>query len=320
MRCRVPAAPREAAVRRPRGLAVLLILLLAAPACSFQKFAIGKLGDALAESGSTYSSDNDPDLVAGALPFALKLIEGLLLQTPEHQGLLEAAASGFTQYAYAFVELPAREREETEYSAARAELRRARNLYLRARDYALRALDGRHAGMSDALRADPGEAVLRVTSEADVPLLYWTAASWGAAISLSKDDPELIADVPIVGSLLDRASEIQPDWDAGSLHEIRITYEASRLLPLRGAEKRARKHFQRAVELSDGQRAGPYVALAEGFVIKNQDRQEFETLLDQALAIDVDQRPEWRLVNLVMQRRARWLLSQADLLFLGPAQ
>ena len=43
---------------------------------------------------------------------------------------------------------------------------------------------------------------------------------------------------------------------------------------------------------------------------------EFKELLNRALAINPDAKPEWRLVNLVMQRRARWLLSRTDELFL----
>jgi len=39
-------------------------------------------------------------------------------------------------------------------------------------------------------------------------------------------------------------------------------------------------------------------------------------LLQQALAINPDVKPEWRLANLVMQRRAKWLLSRTDQLFL----
>jgi len=38
-------------------------------------------------------------------------------------------------------------------------------------------------------------------------------------------------------------------------------------------------------------------------------------MLHQALAIDPDAKPEWRLSNLIMQRRARWLLSREDALF-----
>jgi predicted anti-sigma-YlaC factor YlaD len=72
-----------------------------------------------------------------------------------------------------------------------------------------------------------------------------------------------------------------------------------------------------AVELTGGQLASPFVALAEAACIEKQDRGEFESLLKRALAIDPNLRPEWRLNNLVMQRRARWLLSREDDLFLS---
>jgi hypothetical protein len=60
----------------------------------------------------------------------------------------------------------------------------------------------------------------------------------------------------------------------------------------------------------------PYVALAEAVALQNQNRAEVETLLERALAIDVDARPEWRLANLIMQRRAQWLLSRRSELFI----
>ena len=46
--------------------------------------------------------------------------------------------------------------------------------------------------------------------------------------------------------------------------------------------------------------------------MSRQDRAQFEALLNQALGVDVNARPDWRLANLVMQRRARWLLSRTD--------
>ena len=57
------------------------------------------------------------------------------------------------------------------------------------------------------------------------------------------------------------------------------------------------------------------MALAEAVSVSNQDREEFESLLKKALAVNPDARPEWRLSNIVMQRRARWLLSREDELF-----
>ena len=69
------------------------------------------------------------------------------------------------------------------------------------------------------------------------------------------------------------------------------------------------------MELSHGELAAPFVAMAETVSVQKQDRAEFKSLLERALAIDPDAKPEWRLENMVMQRRARWLLARADELF-----
>src|SRR5206468_3314056 len=92
--------------RRP---ALALALVAATPGCSLKKVAVNKLGDALAGSGTTFSSDDDPDLIESAVPFSLKLIESLLAESPNHRGMLLAASSGFTQYAYAFIQQDADE-------------------------------------------------------------------------------------------------------------------------------------------------------------------------------------------------------------------
>src|SRR3954464_15204035 len=180
---------------RCRGVPTIAMLgLLFFTGCaSIKHTAVDKLGDALAGGGTTFSSDDDPQLIAAATPFSLKLLESLLAERPQHRGLLLAAASGFTQYAFAFVQQDADEIAEKDFAAGTAMRVRARRLYLRARDYGLRGLDVAHAGFSQKLRADPRGAV-RVATKEDVPLLYWTAASWGAAISLSKDNADLIAD------------------------------------------------------------------------------------------------------------------------------
>jgi predicted anti-sigma-YlaC factor YlaD len=81
---------------------------------------------------------------------------------------------------------------------------------------------------------------------------------------------------------------------------------------------RAKKHFDRAMELSRGALASPLVGYAEAVSVPKQDRVEFQSLLNQALGIDADAVPESRLLNLVTQRRARWLLSRIDELFFEP--
>src|SRR3977135_3831422 len=80
--------------------AVALLTLALLPACSVKHFAVNALGNALAEGGSSYARDNDPDLGRAAAPFPLKPVEALLDEAPRHKGLLFAASSGFVQYGY----------------------------------------------------------------------------------------------------------------------------------------------------------------------------------------------------------------------------
>src|SRR6266852_5261250 len=299
---------------RPWRWLVLLTLATVTCGCSVKKIAINKLGDSLANGGTTLASDDDPDLVGQALPFSLKLMEALLAESPKHRGLLFAASSGFTQYAYVYVQQSAERTADQDLEKADALRARARRLYVRARNYGLRGLEAKYPGFEKQLRENPKAAAQKAVAR-DVPLMYWTAASWGAAIAVSKDNPEMIADQPIVEALMDCALKLNPDYDSGAIHNFLITYEASRVGVGGDFAVRSRKHFARVVELTSGQSASPYVALAETVSVAKQDREEFESLLKKALAVDPDARPEWRLANLILQRRARWLLSREDELF-----
>jgi predicted anti-sigma-YlaC factor YlaD len=59
------------------------------------------------------------------------------------------------------------------------------------------------------------------------------------------------------------------------------------------------------------------VALATSVSVKNQNVGEFRDLLGKALAIDVNADIPDRLVNIINQRRARWLLDHVGDFFLA---
>jgi predicted anti-sigma-YlaC factor YlaD len=210
--------------------------------------------------------------------------------------------------------MQADELEDKDLRAAYAQRERARRLYLRARNYGLRGLETAHPDLGKALKADPTRAVAGATVE-DVALLYWTGIAWTAAISLSKDDAFLVAELPVAESLVRRALELDEAFDNGTIHVFMISYEMSRAGLIADAPARARRHFARAVELTGGMQVAPYVSLAEAVSTAERNRKEFEQLLRRALALDTAKKPEWQLANLVMQRRARWLLSRTDRLF-----
>ena len=288
---------------------------LLASACSPSRIVASSLGNALAEDSLVYAGDDDVELVGAATPFGLKTMETLLAEVPKHRRLLTAAARSFTQYAYVYVQLPADELEERDVAAAYDARARARRLYLRARTYGLRALRLDDDGSLERLRSNPRGALARVRAR-DLEALYWTGIAWSAAIALGKDDPDLIAGLPVVDAMIARAGALDPDFDDGGLHTFLISWEMGRPGAGASAADIARKHFRRAVELSEGSRVAPFVAMAESVSVSRNQRRAFEDYLTQAIAIDADSRAEWRLANHVMQRRALWLLARADTYFL----
>ncbi len=290
-----------------------LLALICTASCSIRKYEVKQLGSALSHSSGTFSSDNDPELIRAAAPFSLKLIEALLGAAPRDAHLLIAASSGFTQYSYAFVQMDADELEDRDRAAAGALRQRAAKLYLRARDYGLRGLSLKHPNLPAELKANPKAAARRLALK-DVPQMYWTAVAWAGALSASRD-MFMLPQLPQLEALIERALQVDESYGHGSLHAFMIAFEMAS--PTRQGDKRARakQHLERALELGKGHQAGPYVAYAESVLLPAKDRAQFESMLKQALAIDVNAEPDSRLLNLVLQRRARWLLSRSRTLF-----
>lgn len=296
---------------RCRTAIVPLALLLSS--CSIKKYAIKQVGDAMANAGTTFASDDDPELVRAAVPFSLKMIEALIEQSPRHQGLLLAAAQGFTQYSYAFVQEDADEAEDTDRVRATRLRAEAAKLYIRARNYGLRGLEVKHKDFTARLKANPKEAVEEL-KKSDVPLMYWTTLSWAAALSASHDIM-MLPEIPRFEALADRVLELDESYEEGAIHGFLITYEMSRLRPKPDRFAIAKAHFERNLALAQGHQAAPYVTYAESVLVAQKDKAGFQEMLRTALKIDVNTWPEHRQLNLVMQRRARWLLSRTDKLF-----
>lgn len=301
---------------RPAGHALIVAVALALmPGCSLRKIAINSVANTLAESGDTFASDEDPELIRDAVPFSLKLVESLLVEVPRHRGLLLTACSGFTQYAYAFVDYDAELVKQDDYARYSKLQDRARKMYLRGRDYCLRSLEIGYPGITAKLSEDPINAAARLKKE-DVPLMYWTGASWGKAVALSLDRPALAGDFPIVQALIRRALTLDESFNMGAIHEVMITLE-SMPKEMGGDRERARKHYERALELTKGNSAGPHVSYAMGVLLPEQKRADFEALLKKALEVDVNREPKLRLANVLAQQYAQYLLDHLDDLFLS---
>jgi predicted anti-sigma-YlaC factor YlaD len=299
-------------------LAAALVFVGILSSCSINQFAVRTVGGFLAGSGqsSVFTGDEDPELIRDALPFALKTYESLLEADPRNAALGLAAGRAFVGYAFAFVQAPSDELAPDQVQQQRDLRLRAKKLFLRGRGYVLQGMEVRRPGFSAALDKGDVPAALRLARREDADYLYWTAAAWMAAFSADPFDFSLIVAVPRAVALLKQVNAWDDTYGAGSVQEILISFYGGAPADLGGGEDKARASFARAVELSHGLRAGPYVALATTVSVKNQNAAEFRELLGKALAIDVNADIPDRLVNIITQRRARWLLEHVGDYFL----
>jgi predicted anti-sigma-YlaC factor YlaD len=153
--------------------------------------------------------------------------------------------------------------------------------------------------------------------KADVPLLYWTAAGTLSAYSLDPFDFSLGFLVSDCLAYMARAYELDPDFNSGALDDFYVLAYASLPATMGGDLSKVDLHFNRAIEKSDGKLAGPYVSYAQAVAIPAQDYAVFRSCLEKALAIDVDDDPANRLVNILSQQKAQELINRAgDYFFL----
>ncbi|ACG75295.1 conserved hypothetical protein [Anaeromyxobacter sp. K] len=311
-----PSADGPSRVNRTHVALILAVTL--PPLAGCKSAALSFAADAIAQSGTSYASDDDPELVRDAVPFGLKTMEGILEENPRHVGLLTALTSSFTQYGYAFVQADAEQADlDGRIDAARAGRARAKKLFLRAREYGLRGLEVRHEKLSRRLRDGRDVAgALRRAEKEDVPLLYWTASAWTLAIVNGKGDMQLVAELPVAIAMMERALELDERWGEGAIHEFFVSYDATRSAAQGGGAGRARAHMDRALALSMNKKLGPLVSWAEGVLVQQQDRAEFTRVLEEVVRADPDAEPKYRLANILAQRRARALLDHVDDLFL----
>lgn len=303
-----PSTPALSSQAR-RLARVLLVPLLALGlcACAPRQLVLGELADSLASQGQ--SAEDDPDLARDAAPFYLKLSESVLREQPGHLPLSAAVAGGFTQYAYAFVAFEADRLEATDARAAARLRARAAALYRRGRDHALRALEVARPGLRHQLETQGSPSPL---DKKMLPSAYWAAAAWGGLISLSKDDPDTVADLPVAIRLARLAWALDPTYGDGALASLMGSFESARP---GGSPQQAQAYFDEALRLGAGRNAGAFVAKAEGLAQPAGDKAAFVALLQQALAVRDAPGSPMILSNTVMRRRAEWLLETADDLF-----
>ena len=277
-----------------KRIAFLLVSLVLSGCASI----VSSVTDTLAEDLSRAILNND-DLatVREGVPAFLIVLDALLTSNPDNPNLLTAAARLNASYATGFV----------------ADQTRQSKLTDKAFGLSYRAACNRIDWLCD-VREMPFhelEASLLGSRQKDVPAMYAFASSWAGWIQAHSDDWAAIAELARVKALMEKVVELDGNYDEGAAVMYLGVFET--LLPpaMGGRPEVGRRHFERAIEISNGRYLMAKVLFAEKYARLVFDRQLHDALLTEVMIAD-PYGEALTLINLVAQDQAAALLKSAD--------
>lgn len=256
---------------------------------------VSTAGQRLADGLSRAILDqDDPSTVRDGAPAFLLLIDGMIDQNPDDPALLLAGARLYSAYSSAFVEDP----------------ERARTMARKARGYARSALCAQAGRLCAALDAPYPEFAhaLEGTNAGQVAVLYGYAAAWAGWIQTAGDDWKALADLPKVQALFERVLALDEAYEQGGAHLYLGVLASLRPPALGGRPQTARRHFERALELSAGRNLMAKVLYAKHYARQVFDRTLHDRLLREVLEAPAEA-PGLTLINTLAKDQARALLA-----------
>ena len=246
---------------------------------------------------ATILSFDDPETIKKGVPAYLILTSSMIRGEPENADLLESGAQLYGAYASGFT-------DSAESKKALAD---------RAFDYAARAICIREQQFCDVKKLSYFEFEKRLASieKPQAEYLFVFVSSWAGVIEANSSDWNAVAELPKVKAGIQRVLDLDETVNNGNAHLYMAVMES--LLPptLGGKPELAKKHFDRAIEISKGHNLMAKVLYAEKYARMLFDRKLHDALLQQV--IDAGAGPEdQRLVNTLAKQRAAELLAEAD--------
>jgi hypothetical protein len=269
--------------------------------CSMKKIVVWQVADLMQGGFPAYMKETDPVLVCDAMPANLKLIDAMLENDPENRELLSLACQGYAAYAFLFVE------EENPD--------RAKNFYMRAQKYGFSLLKQRHLLPDNQFDLNEWNLKIIHATKKDLPAIFWTAFAWGGRIQLDRESPLSIADLPLVICLAEKAEALDPSyWFAGPDTFLGFYYGSLPVM-LGGKPDKAKAYFESALSITRRKFLMIQVLYARSYAVLTQDREMFNSLLQEVIRTTDDALPEAALSNAIAREKAGRLLKKSDELF-----
>ena len=277
------------------NLSLLALMLLSITACG--QFIANAKQEFAEDLSATIIEFDDPETIKKGVPAYLILISSMIKGDPDNPDLLESGAKLYGAYASGFTDS-----EESKKALAN-----------RGYVYASRAMCIRKTDFCDieSISYFEFEKRLELIENEDAEHLFIFVSSWVGVIAANSSDWNAIAELPKVKAGMQRVIEIDASIANGNAHLYMAVMES--LLPptLGGKPELAKKHFDRAIEISNGENLMAKVTYAEKYARMLFDRELHDKLLNQVVAADIGPQDQ-RLINTLAKQRATELLADAD--------
>jgi TRAP transporter T-component len=272
------------------------MLIFSAQGCSLTQFTINATSVIIDGGFKAMNRETDLKIASQAIPTDLKLLDGLILESPDNEKLLLLGAQGYSSYALGFVEDSSKER--------------ASLFYNRARDYGLRILfDNEDFKKNFNGDLESFKKSLSEFGEDDVPAVFWTANAWGSYMNLNRDNVDALADLPKVEAMMNFVLKYDGNYFYGGAHMFFGTILASLPAMFGGDTATARTHFEKAIQASDGKFLMVYYYYAKSYAVMTQNRELFESLLHKVADAPENLLPDQNLANEIAKVKASELLK-----------
>ena len=288
--------------RNQIGIISFCFILTVLTACIPNKqMTVGSTATLLEDVAKSANKQSDLKVVREGMPAYLMLIDGMVEAVPNNTRLLITAAQAYASFASAFV--------------VDADPDYARALYAKAKKYALRALELRGIKDPASIGFDAFEAAVNQLGKGNVPYMFWSATCLGSWIQLNLSSVAAVAELPRVELLMKRVLVLDEQFYYGGPHLFMGIWFASRPKIAGGDLARARHHFDKALEFSQGKFLMTQIYYASQYARKTLDKDLFVSTLEKVLNTPVDNIPELTLLNTVAHEKANKMLEQADTFF-----
>jgi hypothetical protein len=275
-------------------VAILLIVLLGTGCTAIVSSTTSRFADSLSVG---IVNQDDPQTVADGAPAYLILVDGLIQDYPDDVPVLLAGARLYGVYGSIFVD----------------DRKRMLHMTDKAFRYSVRALCKQKPATCGIHKLPYPEFELRLkqVGAGNIDVLYTYATSWAGWIQPRSKDWNAVADLAKVKAVINQVLALDETYDQGGAHFYLGVLDS--LLPpaMGGKPETARKHFERAIELSGGKNLMVKVYFAERYARMKFDRALHDRLLNEVVNADAEAKG-YTLSNTLAQQKAHKLLNTAD--------